>query len=137
MKFAGKTDFIIIIALAAAALPLWAAFSNSADGPGVYAQIYYDSQLVKSVDLSAGREESFSLEQLPQVVFHLYADGGIAFIASDCPDQRCVLSGKLRRAGQMSACLPNRVYIKIVGREGPDIPDLIIGYRKAGGEHGI
>lgn len=128
MKFAGKTDFIIIIALAAAALALWLAWNSRAAGPGLYAQIYYDSRLVKTVDLSAGREESFSIAGLPEVVFHQYADGSVAFIASDCPDKLCVLTGKLRRAGQIAACLPRKVYIKIVGtgEAGENAPDLIL-----------
>lgn len=128
MKFARKRDILIILAGAAAALLLWAVLRGGFAKPGAYAAIYYRSELVETVTLEAGAEESFSIEGLPQVVFHRYADGSIAFHESDCPDKVCIYAGKLRLVGQMAACLPNEVYIKIEGTAAdPDAPDLVIG----------
>ncbi len=127
MKFAKKSDVIIISAVTLTCLVLWAYFGGFLGCPeGLKAEIYYKSELVRTIDLTAGKEESFSVVGLPHVVFHLYSDGSIAFIESDCPDKVCVRTGKIHSTGQMSACLPNQVYIKIVGSgqgvtEGPDI----------------
>ena len=128
MKFARKRDILIIAAVAVAGLLLWAVLRGAFAQPGVYAEIYYQSKLVETVALETGAEESFSIEELPKVVFHRYADGSIAFLESDCPDKVCIHAGKLRQVGEMAACLPNEVYMKIVGAiADPDAPDLVIG----------
>lgn len=129
MKFARKSDVIIIAAIAAAGLLFMLLYNNVFGKSGTYAEIYYRSELVKTIELTQGREESFSVDQVPHVVFHLYADGSLAFIESDCPDKICVNSGRLRLAGQFAACLPNQLYIKIVaaGKGNPDAPDIVIG----------
>lgn len=128
MKFAKARDLVIIACIAAAGLLAYILFTGIFAKNGARAEIYYRYELVKTVDLTAGKEESFSLEQLPNVVFHTYADGSIAFIESDCPDKICVHTGRIHLPAQTAACLPNRVYIKITDRKGaPGAPDLIVG----------
>ncbi|HWS29472.1 MAG TPA: NusG domain II-containing protein [Clostridia bacterium] len=128
MKFAAKRDLIIVGVIAVIGFLLWFLVNGTERKAGAYAEIYYRSQLVKTVSLSEGKEESFSIGELPNVVFHLYGDGSIAFIGSDCPDKICIRSGKLHLAGQTAACLPNEVYIKIVSaQKDPDAPDLVAG----------
>jgi hypothetical protein len=127
MRFARKTDIILIAALVLAAILSWTLFTDVLGKAGASAEIYYRTELVKKVDLTSGEEETFSIPQEPDVVFHLYGDGSIAFVRSDCPDKVCVNSGKLSLAGQQAACLPNLVYIKIVSDgEASDTPDLYI-----------
>ncbi len=46
------------------------------------------------------------------------ADHRIRFISSPCPGKQCVHSGWHGHAGEFAACLPNRVALQIVGREG-------------------
>jgi hypothetical protein len=129
MKFARKTDFIIVAVLVAAGILFWAFYQGVFNRSGAQAEIYYKSALVKTVSLTKGTEESFSIKEAPTVVFHRYADGSIAFTESDCPDKVCVKSGRLHSTGQMAACLPNFVYIKIVGtgQSEKDAPDVVIG----------
>ena len=128
MKFAAKRDLIIVGLVAAIGLLLYLITSGAVGKAGAYAEVYYKSQLVKTVSLSEGNEESFSLDELPNVVFHIYDDGSIAFVESDCPDKICIRSGKLVFVGQTAACLPNEVYIKIVSaQKDPDAPDLMVG----------
>lgn len=127
MKLARRRDFIIIAAIALCAAFLFFYYGNNSK-EGNRAEIYYDAVLVMTVDLTDGKSGSFSIGQAPRVVFMLYGDGGIAFIESDCPDKICVKSGKLSKAGQYAACVPNRIYIKIVsaGEDETDRPDIII-----------
>ncbi|MCX7949534.1 MAG: NusG domain II-containing protein [Treponemataceae bacterium] len=41
---------------------------------------------------------------------------GEAYISdSPCPDKLCVAMGKLKKAGDWAACLPNRVFVRIAG----------------------
>lgn len=52
------------------------------------------------------------------------ADGAVSVAESDCPNQDCVHSGAIGRAGQSLVCLPARVVIELVG--GADY-DLVTG----------
>lgn len=127
MKYTRKIDLIIIASVIV--LALVALFLNRflLTEKGVYAEIYHNSVLVYRTELSTAKESSFSVPEEPDVVFKNYADGGIAFIESDCPDQVCIRSGRLKNAGQSAACLPNGLLLKIVteGEERKE-PDLII-----------
>jgi hypothetical protein len=129
MKFARKSDFLIIVAVVVVSALIWLAYSSFFAHPGRYAEIYYDSELVRRLDLSAGETGRFSIEEEPDVAFELYGDGSIAFVLSDCPDKTCVKSGRLSRVGEYAACLPNHIYIKIVSEEKgrSEDPDIIVG----------
>jgi len=45
---------------------------------------------------------------------------GARFLASPCPEQRCVRQGWISREGEMAACLPNRISLRIAGQGGMD-----------------
>lgn len=40
-------------------------------------------------------------------------DGGVEFIRSPCAQQVCVRTGRITRRGQIVACVPNRVVVRI------------------------
>ena len=73
---------------------------------------------------SADRLQRYSLA-LDQV---LYLDGPLGqsrvevaghrarIASSPCPEQRCVLQGWIRRQGEVAACLPNRIVLRIEGQ---------------------
>ena len=42
-------------------------------------------------------------------------DGAVSVVASDCPNQDCVHSGAISRAGQSIVCLPARVAVTLEG----------------------
>jgi len=126
MKYMKKADKVIIgltVLLALVALLLNGFLFKE---KGTYAEIYYDSILVYKKKLTTTQEISFSISEKPEVIFHLYDDGSIAFIESDCPDKICIRSGRLNKVGQSAACLPNKLLLKIVGEEVQG-PDLVIG----------
>lgn len=129
MKFASKRDMIVIAAIIAAGAVLWLIFGGLFAGEGSVAEIYYRTELVQTVELQSGKSETFSIDQLPNVVFTVFPDGSIAFTESDCRDKICVNAGKQHLAGQFAACLPNQVYIKIISKDAgnTDGPDIIIG----------
>jgi hypothetical protein len=89
-------------------------------GQPALAEIYYGSELVETVELDSGVEKEFSIPQNEHVIFHLDKDGSIYFKESDCPDKICIRSGKLSLPGESAACLPNRIIVKIVSKNGHD-----------------
>lgn len=132
MKFFRKIDIIIVLVLILLGIGLWVVYNNVFSKVTAKAEIYYGSELVKTIDLTAGLDECFSVPQDEHVVFRLYEDGSIAFVESDCPDKICIKSGKQKIVGETAACLPNKLIIKIVPKYGRDIDDIdmIIGSMK-------
>lgn len=129
MKFFKKTDLFIIIAILAVSGIGWGAYHYFFAADQAKAEIYYYSKLVKTVDLDTGEDKTFSIPENKNVVFHLYRDGSIAFVESDCPDKVCIHAGKLKEPGHFAACLPNGIVMKIVsanGRGNQDV-DVVVG----------
>lgn len=44
-------------------------------------------------------------------------DGEAYMSHADCPDKTCVRTGKISKTGQNIVCLPNKVYVSIIGAE--------------------
>lgn len=129
MKFFKKSDLIIIgvILLVAFALSIFYRSWNS--DRLAYAEIYYNSELVQTVDLNAGIDKTFKIPQEDHVIIHQYQDGSIRFEESDCPDKVCIRAGKLSVVGESATCLPNKITIKVVPKDdyNEDDVDIIVG----------
>lgn len=130
MKFFKKSDILIILIIAVLGVGIWMVYNKFFANSPAKAEIYYKSELVKTLDLDKGLDKEFSIPQDEHVIFHLTADGRIRFEESDCPDLICVKTGWLSRVGQTAACIPNEIFLKIVPkndkRNDNDI-DIIIG----------
>lgn len=127
MKFFKKTDIIIITAILAVSAAIWAVYGAVNSGnKALKAEIYYYNELIAVIDMNTGEDKRFSFPQNKNVVFHLDKEGNISFENSDCPDKICIKTGKLNKAGQSAACLPNGFVMKIVpaGGRSPDDVDI-------------
>lgn len=130
MRFFRKSDLIVIFALLAVAAAALLIFLRSTAVTPAKAEIYYDSKLVKTVVLIDPKPGRFTLPQNENVVFEVYEDGSICFFDSDCPDKICVNTGRLSKIGETAACIPNRMFIRLVpAGNAPDGggPDAIVG----------
>ncbi|HPJ22008.1 MAG TPA: NusG domain II-containing protein [Clostridia bacterium] len=128
MKFIKRTDFIIIAVILLASIVSIGVYTLVTKDSPVYAEIYLESELMMTIDLSEGIDRHFSLEERPAVIFHQTVDGTIRFEESDCPDKVCINAGALSIPGQFAACLPNGVILKIVSKDvDADSPDMVIG----------
>ena len=133
MKLLNKYDVIIIIIILLVSLLSWLSYQVFFANQSPKAEIYYDSELVMTVDLGQGIEQWFSLEQNREVVFHLFEDGSIRFEESNCPHKLCIRAGKLNKPGQFAACLPNGIVLKIIPvKESDENVDIVIGYQERG-----
>lgn len=124
MKFAKKTDVVIILALLVLCIGGWFGYRAFFGQKAAVAQIYYKSELVETVDLTRGVDKRFSIPQNKNVVFHVYKDGSICFEESDCPDKICIHAGRLNTVGESAACLPNQIVMKIEPKDGRSADDL-------------
>ena len=65
--------------------------------------------------------------------YHIVYDAGrIRFAEADCPDKVCVRTGWISRFGQIAACVPGHLIIKIEDGSGsqtpgPDDVDVMVG----------
>lgn len=114
-------DLIAAAALLALAGALWFFFGNR---PGVTAQIVYDKEVLYTIDLS-GVTEPYEI-RLDNGVTVTVGPGEICFSDSDCANRLCVHAGKLTKAGQSAACLPNKTLIRVTGRA-KGAPDALTG----------
>ena len=84
---------------------------------GTRAIVEKSGEVVLERDLSQLTEpETFTLEgeQNIQVTVELSSQGA-AVVASGCPDQVCVRTGTLTKAGETAVCLPARVTLRLEG----------------------
>jgi hypothetical protein len=127
MKFFKKTDIAIICGILLVAAAMYFIYLQSAKDTEVEARIYFENKLVEVVSLTDGTDYDFSVKGHEDVIFHVYADGSIAFAHSDCPDKVCVNAGKQKLSGQSAACLPNGLVLRIVPLgDSSSEPDVVI-----------
>ena len=110
---------VVLLALGLAARPLLAA--RTADALTVVVSI--DGETVERMPLE--RYEGGSYESRGYTV-RVAAEGGAVRVAeSDCPNQDCVHTGAISRAGQSIVCLPARVAVTLEGASAGY--DVIVG----------
>jgi len=115
-----KQDVLIIITVIVLALFSWLAFSlfgSVTQGDAVEAVITVDGQEAFRVKLD--QEKTFVVEGFAYPCTVEVKPGQIRMAEAPCPDQICVKTGWINHAGQVIACVPNRVVIKIVSGESP------------------
>jgi hypothetical protein len=71
MKFAKRTDLIIIAAVVAACALAWFGYKAIFSGQTKKAEVYCYGQLAATVNLDESRDYTFSIPQNRNVVFHV------------------------------------------------------------------
>lgn len=128
MKFVNKKDVIIIIVLLIVSASLIKVYGYINGDKASKVEIYYESQLVETIDIEEAENSTFSIPQEEHVIFRI-ENGSIRFEESDCPDKVCIRAGELSVVGESATCLPNKITIKIVpkGNHSDDDIDIIVG----------
>ena len=78
----------------------------------LYAEVWQDGARLERVQLTDNTDREIDIGGHNTVVL---AGKTAAITWADCPDQVCVRTGRLTRAGQTAVCLPHRVVLKLVG----------------------
>lgn len=73
----------------------------------------------KLSQLSSPKEVTVQGENGISLTVALYPDG-VQILSADCPDQVCVRTGRLTRAGESAVCLPAGVSLRLEGSGGVD-----------------
>ena len=113
LKFKWRDALIIAAALLLAAAVFLLTLPKGADGR-LFAEISRNGEVVASLPLDTDAEYVVNGDYENVVTI---ADGGAFFSSSNCPNEDCVHTGRLTKAGQLAVCLPNGVTVRIVGEE--------------------
>lgn len=120
VKWGDCVIIALVLALAlAVALPFYLRPSDR-----LTCEIVQDGAVTQTIALTDTVNETVTIEGA--VTNHIEVTGeGVRFTESTCPDQVCVRSGLLTRAGQSAVCLPNRVIVRLTGAAAPEVDAVI------------
>lgn len=111
LRTARPLDLVVLI-VAAGVITAFSLVSLERGGPGALVEIHSDAgRFVYSLDQDA--ELTFA-GPIGDSVVHIH-DNSVYFVASPCRDKICIAAGALTEAGQWAACLPNRVFVTVLG----------------------
>lgn len=110
-------DFLIagIIAVLAFALLL---LPNLSQQPAVSAILKSDNQIVRqwsAAEMAASGQEALTANGYSYKI--AWEAGKIRFLTATCLDQICVHTGWISRDGQIAACAPGRLILKVSGAQ--------------------
>lgn len=111
-----RNDLIIIIGILAIAGLIYGFNKykvNSMDKSDLYIEIYVNAKLYERVPV--GEEHEFIIETEKGINVIKTHNNGVEMVEASCPDQVCVQTGLITKPGSTIVCLPNEVYIEIVG----------------------
>jgi len=113
-----RTDRLLLLISLILIVAAWFVIQARIAGGVAVAEIYHDQLLLATYPLpQAGEaEHSFVVQgELGDAVV-LLDQQGVRMTSSPCSSQHCVLSGAHRHAGDIIACVPNRILITVRGR---------------------
>ena len=114
-KYFGRNDFILIAVLILGGLAAACAYRISGNR-GEMVSVYVDGTLTGEYLLS--EDMSIDIKGYGGGSNTLVIKDGAAFIKeADCPDKLCIHQGRISREGMELVCLPNRVVVRITGKD--------------------
>jgi len=120
-----KSDAAIYLIVLIAAVGLLTFLRYSGGGQALTARIYVAGELFESVNLRDNTQLQIQSPLGHNIVE--IEDGGARMLLADCRSQDCIRMGLITRPGQVIACLPNRVVIRLEGTVGEDDFDAFAG----------
>ncbi len=104
-----KKELILVAAILAAALALWAGMALLRGEEGGSIRITVDGEEYGTWPLSKDEVIEIGDTNVCEI-----KDGEATMIEADCPDHLCMYQGAVGESGGMIICLPNRVIIEAV-----------------------
>lgn len=119
-----KKDFVFlgILLLIALVFLLWFLLGYRKAGSSV--EITVDGELYGTFSLDEDREVPIRVNGSVTNLL-VIADGEANMKEADCPDQICVNHVPVSHTGEDIVCLPNRVVVRVVGEETPELDSVV------------
>ena len=119
-----KSDMIVYAVILIIAVILFAWRYNGAE-QALTARIYVEGELFETLNL----RDSVQIQIESSLGYNAVEieGSGVRMVLADCRSQDCIRMGTITRQGQIIACLPNRVVIRLDGMPGEDDFDAFAG----------
>jgi hypothetical protein len=116
-------DLPLVLVLLLAAV---ASFCLVAGGkPGERIVVEQHGKIIFQAPLDQPRTASFA-GPLGETVLAI-ADGGARIVSSSCPHHICQAGGTIRHRGELIACIPNRLLLRVTGPPQKESTDDLLG----------
>jgi hypothetical protein len=110
----------VVLAVSAGAL-FWMGTRDARGAEGAIASILVGDRVVETLPLN--EDKVLRLRDVG-MTFEV-RDGRVRVVESDCPHDVCVNTGWICRSGQIIACVPNRVVVRIEEPEEPFLDAVV------------
>lgn len=121
-------DFVIVALVVLLAVALLLIMPGRLGDSRVEACLMCDGKILRrwtEEELRAGGETTIETHGYHYTI--IWERGRIRFAEADCPDQVCVRTGWLKSGGNLAACVPGHLVLKISGAtSAPAEPDVIV-----------
>ncbi len=114
-KYINRNDIILIIVLSVFSA-LFTIYLFTVTQHGYKVLVYVDGQLTGEYPLDTDTEVTIMGYNGGNNVMSI-SNGRVRMSEASCPDRLCIHQGSISRAGQSIVCLPNRVILRIDGKE--------------------
>ncbi len=114
---------LIFLIIAAAVFGIYYTTMIMDSRHGNYAIVMVDGKEHSRIELEGASPREFTVASSRGYNTIEVGNNRIRIKDSTCPDKICVKEGWISRVNQMTVCMPNRVYIKIVGQD-TEIDDI-------------
>jgi hypothetical protein len=112
----GDYVIILVIVVISVSMGYFSYFSNVSSNENVQAQLIYNGDVIKVIDLGAITNNEINKVNYNEYGIEIEArHNGIRISDSDCQDKLCIMASWVDKSGEMSICLPQKFMIKIIG----------------------
>lgn len=84
--------------------------------PAVLVEVTVNAEVVATLDIS--KDTTLDIQGFNNGTNHLVIQDGMTWIdEASCPDKVCIHQGRIQLSGQLIACRPNRVLVRVISQE--------------------
>lgn len=123
MKLGDKILLIIICVTTIAYLGL--SRLNEPDIDTLYVQISQNGTILHKLQLKDIEETKLTFEWDGKYNIVKITNEYVEIIEANCPNQQCVIQGRINRPGQSIICLPHRLVVELKANEGSEIDYIV------------
>lgn len=110
-----RNDIILIGSILSLAIISFIILFSCSSSDNIKALVYYDNEIILEIDLNV--DDEYTVEGKVSKIVILVENKKLSVIESKCSDRICINQGSISRVNQTITCLPNEVYIRLVGNK--------------------